>query len=166
MSEPFLGELKLVPFSFAPKGWAFCNGSLLPINQNQALFSLLGTVYGGDGQVTFALPNLRGRVPIGFSDNGYPLGTSAGEAAHTLSIAEIPAHTHQASVAAAATVVTPGSAYVLAQPGKAAYAAAPVTTLAPGTVANAGGSQPHENRAPSLVLTYIIALNGIFPSRS
>lgn len=167
MADPFIGELKLVAFTFPPKNWAFCNGQLLPINQNQPLFSLLGTTYGGDGRVTFALPNLRGRVPIGFSDTGaYPLGQSDGETAHTLTINELPAHLHPAAVAATATAVTPGSANVLAQPGKAAYATTASTTLSAATVVGVGGSQPHENRAPSLVLNYIIALNGIFPSRS
>jgi microcystin-dependent protein len=166
MSEPFLGELRLVAFNFAPKGWAFCNGALLPINQNQPLFSLLGTTFGGDGRTTFGLPNMQGRVPIGFDDGAYPLGMAGGETVHSLTVNELPAHTHQATVAAAATVVTPGSSSVIAQPGKAAFAATPTTTLSPATVAVVGGSQPHENRAPSLVLTYVIALSGIFPSRS
>ena len=123
MSDPFLSEIKLVSFAFPPKGWAFCNGQQLPINQNQALFALLGTTFGGNGQTTFALPDLRGRVPVGVG-NGHVLGESAGEYAHTLSLSEMASHVHPAAVAATASAGTPTSSTVLAQPGKAAYAPA------------------------------------------
>lgn len=165
MSEPFLSEIRLVSFTFPPKGWAFCNGQLLPINQNQALFALLGTTFGGDGRVNFALPNLQGRVPVGVG-NGHTLGESAGEYAHTLSVAEMPTHVHPASVAATATAATPTSSTVLAQPGKAAYSATASGTMAAGTVSTVGGGQAHQNTAPYLALTYVIALQGIFPSQN
>jgi len=157
-------------FVFAPKNWALCNGQFLPINQNQALFSLLGTTYGGNGQTTFALPDLRGRVPIHVG-NGHTLGERAGEEAHTLSINEIPTHLHflQASNATG-NVVNPnfgGTGYVLAaEPGNPyspGFAPNPVALNA-GTVANNGGSQAHQNMQPFLTLSYCIALTGIFPS--
>ncbi len=169
MSEPYLAEIRLLSFVWAPKGWALCNGQLLPINQNQALFSLLGTVYGGDGRTTFALPDLRGRVPVGAGTGHgivYPLGQLGGEAAHTLSLSELPAHTHAASVAAAATVTTPTSSSVLAQTGKAAFAPAATTALDPAGVSAVGGAQAHLNLAPSLTLSFVIALQGVFPSPS
>lgn len=165
MSEPFVGEIRLAAFNFAPKGWALCNGQLLPINQNQALFSLLGTQYGGDGRVNFALPELRGRVPVGYGRT-YPIGAQLGEVAHTLTPSEMPAHSHGASVAATATVTTPTGTSYLAQPGKAAFAPSPSTSLAPASVSTVGQTQAHENLAPYLVVSYIIALTGVFPSRS
>lgn len=165
MSVPFLSEIRLVSFVFAPKGWALCNGQLLPINQNQALFALLGTTFGGDGRVTFALPDLQGRVPVGVSDR-YTLGQVGGEYAHTLTPAEMPAHTHAAAVAATATAATPTSATVLAQPGKAAYSPTRTGAMATGSVSTVGGNQPHENTAPYLVLNYVIALQGVFPSQN
>ncbi|MEP9360241.1 tail fiber protein [Sphingomonas sp. KR3-1] len=157
-------------FNFAPKNWVMCNGQFLPINQNQALFSLLGTTYGGNGQTTFALPDLRGRVPIHVG-NGYTLGQTGGEAAHTLSINEMPTHTHfvQASNAVG-DKVNPnfgGTGYVLAaEPGNT-YATGftpNAVALNAGTVASNGGGQAHENMQPYLTLTYCIALVGIFPS--
>ena len=165
MSDPFLSEIKLVSFAFPPKGWAFCNGQQLPINQNQALFALLGTTFGGNGQTTFALPDLRGRVPVGVG-NGHVLGESAGEYAHTLSLSEMASHVHPAAVAATASAGTPTSSTVLAQPGKAAYSATAAGTMAAGSVSKVGGNQPHENTAPYLTLSYIIALQGIFPSQN
>ena len=168
MSEPFIGEIKLMSFAFPPKGWALCNGQLLAINQNQALFSLLGTTYGGNGQTTFALPNLQGRVPIGFS-NSYPLGVQAGEAAHTVNSSELPLHVHQlvASTSAATTDGPNPNVVLSTSVGAPAYGAAQsLVPMDPGSLANTGGSQPHENLQPYLTLTFCIALVGIFPSRS
>ena len=172
MSEPFLSEIKIVSFNFAPKGWALCNGQLLPINQNQALFSLLGTTYGGNGQTNFALPNLRGRVPISFG-NGHVLGEAAGSTAVTVNIQQLPTHLHALNAsntqADQATLVTPpgNTPNILAAVTGAQYAAAAsLTTLTPDSVTNVGGSQPHNNMMPYLVLNFIIALQGIFPSRN
>lgn len=154
-------------FGFAPRGWALCNGQLLPINQNQALFSLMGTTYGGDGRVNFALPNLQGRVPIHMG-NGHTLGERAGEQAHTLSLPELPAHTHaaQASPAAGAQNV-PANNMVLSQ--RAAEIYREPSNLAPmiaGTVGSVGGSQAHLNMQPFLAINFCIALQGIFPSQN
>ena len=166
MAEPFLSEIRVFSFNFAPKGWALCNGQLLPINQNQALFSLLGTTYGGDGRVNFALPNLQGRVPI-HTGNGHTLGERAGEPAHTLSIAEMPAHAHSAQASAAAgTQNVPANNMVLSQRAAEIYRAP--SSLAPmvaGTLANLGGSQTHLNMQPFLTINFCIALQGIFPSQ-
>ena len=165
MPTPFVGEVKIVSFNFAPQGWALCNGALLPINQNQALFSLLGTRYGGNGQTNFALPDLRGRVPMHF-DNGFNQGTAGGEEAHTLTISEMPTHVHQAmgTSAAATTAVPTGNLFGNAT--AAFYADAnPLQPLRPNTITSTGGSQPHENRAPYTVLNFVIALTGFFPSR-
>lgn len=168
MSEPFLSEIKIVSFNFPPKGWAFCNGQFLPINQNQALFSLLGTTYGGNGQTTFALPNLRGRVPISFG-NGHTLGEAAGTTSVTVNIQQLPTHLHalQASTAAADTD-TPGSTTLLggSAPNDLYTGAASLAALIPTTVTNIGGSQPHNNMMPYLTLNFIIALQGIFPSQN
>ena len=168
MAEPFLSELRLMSFVFAPKGWALCNGQLLPINQNQALFSLLGTTFGGDGRVNFALPDLRGRVPIHVG-SGHTLGERGGEQAHTLSIAEIPTHTHVLNASSQAANANPPSAQngtILADsaPGQAYGGAANLAAMAPASVTNTGGSQAHLNMQPFLVLSYCIALQGIFPS--
>ena len=182
MPEPFLAEIKIVSFNFAPKGWALCNGQLLPINQNQALFALLGTTYGGDGQVNFALPNLQGRLPIHFTGTtgGHTLGERAGSSSVTLNIQQLPQHTHfmQAKGAQATLVggAIPAATKSLAQ---AVAATNPVSqtnlystdlsglaAMAPGSIANVGGSQPHNNMMPYLVLNFVIALQGIFPSRN
>jgi microcystin-dependent protein len=167
MSEPFLSEIKIVSFNFPPKGWALCNGQLLPINQNQALFALLGTTYGGNGQTNFALPNLRGRVPIHFG-NGQDLGESAGSTSVTVNIQQLPTHTHFAQGAnTAATTPIPANTTLLANASAEVYAdPSALTTLIAGTISNVGGSQPHNNMMPYLVLNYIIALQGIFPSRN
>lgn len=166
MSEPFLGEIKLFTFNFAPKGWATCNGQLLPINQNQALFSLLGTTYGGDGRTTFALPNLQARVPMHMG-TGLVLGEMAGEVSHTLNISELPTHSHVVNGSSnTATVVAPTGNHLATTPGND-YAAPPGnTTLMPAALTNAGGNQPHENMSPYLVLNLCIALQGIFPSQN
>lgn len=167
MAEPFLGEIRLFAGNFAPKGWAFCDGQLLPISQNTALFSILGTTYGGNGQTTFALPDLRGREPIhagqGPGLQSYTLGESAGEEAVTLNVNQLPAHTHaQPATNADEGTNKPGSA-VPAKGG--VYAgSSDGTTMSPTTVS--GGSQPHDNRSPYLTVSFIIALQGIFPSRN
>jgi microcystin-dependent protein len=151
-------------FVFAPKGWALCNGQLLPINQNQALFSLLGTTFGGDGRVNFALPDLRGRTPIHVG-SGHTLGERGGAQAHTLSIAELPTHAHlaQATTLEGDTPVPAGN--LLADSPSQLYAAASgLTALAAGSVTNTGGSQAHLNMQPFLTLSFCIALQGIFPS--
>jgi microcystin-dependent protein len=165
--DPFLAELRIFAFNFAPRGWAFCNGQFLPINQNQALFSLLGTTYGGNGQTTFALPDLRGRIPV-HPGAGFTQGQAGGETAHTITLPELPTHTHfvQGRQAAGATVLPGGN--VLANPGRNAYAQVSpgATALVPGTIGNVGGSQPHQNMAPYLALNICIALIGVFPSRN
>lgn len=166
MAEPFLSEVRLMSFGFAPKGWALCDGQLLPINQNQALFSLLGTTFGGDGRVNFALPDLRGRTPIHVG-SGHTLGERGGEQAHTLSIAELPEHVHVWNAnGAAATTNSPTSALLLAQStGDNAWGpASNLVAMNPGTITNTGGSQAHLNMQPFLTLSFCIALQGIFPS--
>ena len=164
MSEPFLSEIRIFTFNFAPKGWAMCNGQFLPINQNQALFSLLGTTFGGNGQTTFALPDLRGRTPIHVG-SGFTLGEQGGEQAHTLSISEIPTHVHTVRANSAATggVATPNGNF-LGGGNNAYHTASNLTTFNAGTITNTGGSQAHLNMQPFLTLTIGIALQGIFPS--
>lgn len=165
MAQPFLGEIKIVSFNFPPKGWAFCNGQLLPINQNQALFSLFGTTYGGNGQTTFALPNLQGRTPLHFG-NGFTQGQVGGETAHTLTMSEMAAHTHQMSAGGPPPDQTTPAAFLWCDWGKTIYAAAPDSTMLPGTITPTGGSQAHDNMSPYLVLNFIVALQGIFPSQT
>lgn len=168
MAEPYLGEIRIMSFGFAPKGWALCNGQELQINQNQALYSLLGTTYGGDGQTSFALPDLRGRVPIHVG-NGHSLGELGGEPAHTLSIDELPSHAHimQAS-GEAANRSTPGSAVFARSPAANIYReqATSLGELSAAAVANTGGSQAHLNMQPFLTLSFCIALQGLFPTQS
>jgi len=163
MAEPFLSEIRIMSFVFAPKGWALCNGQLLPINQNQALFALLGTTFGGDGRVNFALPDLRARLPIHVG-SGHTLGERGGEQAHTLSIAELPTHTHleQASLNVG-DAVNPTNA-VLASASNVYRTADNLTALGATSVTNVGGSQAHLNAQPFLTLSFCIALQGIFPS--
>lgn len=164
MAEPFLSEIRLMSFVFAPKGWALCNGQLLPINQNQGLFSLLGTTFGGDGRVNFALPDLRGRTPLHVG-SGHTLGERAGEQAHTLSIAELPTHAHVlAATSATGTTPLPAGNLLSDSPGQPYAAAGNLTALRSGAVANVGGSQAHTNLQPYLTLSFCIALQGIFPS--
>jgi microcystin-dependent protein len=185
MGTPFLGEIKMISWNFAPKGWAFCNGQQLPINQNQALFSILGTTYGGNGQTTFALPDLRGRRPLHVG-NGITLGQTGGTPAVTITIATMAAHIHPPSAnSGAGNTNTPdptvaptgnrvlsqsdGSTGSPAQPfGVNIYSSAsqPNTILAPASVTNIGGSQPHENMSPYLTLNFVIALQGVFPSQN
>jgi microcystin-dependent protein len=168
VAEPFLSEIRIMSFEFAPKGWALCNGQLLPINQNQALFSLLGTTFGGDGRVNFALPDYRGRTPMHVG-GGHTLGERGGEQAHTLSISELPTHAHVAnatSTQAGADTNSAAPTRLLAQSNfSAAWGGATnLQAMAPNEVSNVGGSQAHLNMQPFLTLSFCIALQGIFPS--
>jgi microcystin-dependent protein len=166
MSQPFLSEIRIMSFGFPPKGWALCNGQLLPINQNQALFSLLGTTYGGDGRVNFALPNLQGQVPLHMG-TGYGLGQKGGEQNHTLTFNELPTHTHVAGGSRdAGSSILPGPAVALGALSNMYGPATSLTALAPDTIGLIGGSQPHVNMQPFLTLSFCIALEGIFPSRN
>ena len=170
MGTPFLGEIKIVAFGWPPKGWAECNGQFLPINQNQALFSLLGTMYGGTGQTTFALPDLRDRAPLHVAD-GFNQGQAAGETAHTLTQSEMPQHVHfvQASGNNADTVGSAGNLLAASQANiylNPQQANPNLTTVNPATISNVGGSQAHANEQPYLTLTFCIALVGVFPSRN
>jgi microcystin-dependent protein len=169
MAEPFLSEIRLMSFSFPPKGWALCNGQLLPINQNQPLFALLGTTYGGDGRVNFGLPNLQGMTPIHMGQ-GFTLGQRGGEQAHTLSISEIPTHIHAVNVRndTSATVNTPSSSVGLAGSIASQIYGPPTNpvTFSPSAVSTVGGSQAHLNMQPFLTLSFCIALQGIFPSQN
>jgi microcystin-dependent protein len=168
MAEPFLGEIRIMSFGFPPKGWALCDGQLLPINQNQPLFSLLGTTYGGDGRVNFGLPNLQGRAPIHMGA-GHTLGEGGGEQAHTLSISELTAHTHivNGSTAQASTNVPDASTVLAASTPQAVYGpAANLVAMAPSAIGSGGGSQPHPNMQPFMVLNFAVALQGAFPSQN
>ena len=165
MAEPFLSEIRIFSFNFPPKGWAFCNGQLLPINQNQALFALLGTTYGGNGQTTFALPNLQGQVPI-HSGNGHTLGERAGSSSTTLTISQMPTHTHVLNASSeTGSLATPLNNF-WGSNSERPYSAnvSNVAAMSSSGISNAGGSQPHSNMMPSLVLNFCIALIGIFPS--
>jgi microcystin-dependent protein len=168
MGTPFMAEMRIMSFNFAPKGWAQCNGQLLPINQNQALFSILGTTYGGDGRVNFGLPDLRGRAAV-YVGQGITQGERGGEENHTLNMSEMPLHTHQLQGG-----LDPNPA-LQANPIADLFGQLTIpvynqptnlTTAAPGTVTNVGGSQPHNNMQPYLVLNVCIALQGVFPSRN
>jgi microcystin-dependent protein len=168
MSEPFLAEIKIVGFNFAPLGWAFCDGQILPINQNQSLYSLLGTTYGGDGRTSFALPELRGRTPVHPGADGVTLGQKAGEENHLLTIAEMPAHTHTAR-ASSTTGNNPnpgGGVLAATAPAEVYHGDENRVAMRSGTVADAGGSQGHDNMQPYLTLNFCIALQGLFPSRN
>jgi microcystin-dependent protein len=168
MGTPFLSEIKICAFNFAPQGWAFCNGQLLPISQNQALFSLLGTTYGGNGQTTFALPNLQGRAPI-HTGSGHTLGEVAGQYNHTLTQAEMPAHSHFFNATTgSSTTNTPSNAVGLSTSSGSSLYGPPqnLVTMDPGALASVGGGQPHSNQSPYLVLNFCIALQGVFPSQN
>ena len=166
MAEPFLSEIRMMSFGFPPKGWAFCNGALLPINQNQALFSLLGTTYGGDGRVNFGLPNLQGRTPMHIGA-GHTLGELGGEQAHTVTISEMPQHIHFMQGSSTNGGSQPPANNILAATPALIYnAPGNATTLQPGTVGNTGGSQAHPNMQPYLTINFSIALQGIFPSQT
>jgi microcystin-dependent protein len=173
VADPFVAEIRIFPFNFAPKGWAFCNGQLLPISQNTALFSLLGTTYGGDGKSTFALPNLQGAVPIhpgqGPGLSLYDLGQQGGAAAVTLLQSEIPAHSHTSradTIDVADTNVPSPNASFAQSSGGTLYQASTNTQLSPQALAPAGGGLPHNNLQPYLTLSFCIALQGIFPPRT
>ena len=167
MAEPFLSEIRIFSFGFAPQGWALCNGQLLPINQNQALFSLLGTTYGGDGRVNFALPDLRGRVPI-HEGSGHTLGERAGEQSHTISINELPAHAHAINtINGTADQQYPTTTTHWASGGSfAGFHQTANNAMDPNTILPVGGSQAHLNMQPFLTLNFSIALQGIFPSQN
>jgi microcystin-dependent protein len=165
MSEPFLSEIKIVSFNFPPKSWALCNGQFLPINQNQALFALLGTTYGGNGQTTFALPNLRGRVPVHFG-NGHTLGEAAGTTSVTITQQTMPTHLHATMANTQNANTNNPQGNVLAASNNLYTAPANLTTLDPSMVSSVGGSQPHNNMMPYLTVNFIIALTGIFPSQN
>lgn len=163
MGTPFMGEIKMISWNFPPKGWAFCNGQLLPINQNQALFSLFGTMYGGNGQTNFALPDLRDRTPIHVG-SGFTQGQRGGETAHTLNVSEMPAHTHTpAANTAAANAGLPTPNFWSAT---GAYAGSSNSAMNSQSITNTGGSQAHNNLQPYLVINFIVALQGIFPSQT
>jgi microcystin-dependent protein len=165
MAEPFLSEIRMMSFNFAPKGWAQCNGQLLPINQNQALFSLLGTTYGGDGRVNFGLPNLQGNTPVHMG-SGFTLGQIGGEQSHTLSISELPSHAHVANATNVNGAVAVPANTFLGAFNNAYSQLVNATSLVPSTISNTGGSQAHQNMQPFLTLNFCIALQGIFPSQT
>jgi microcystin-dependent protein len=165
MTTPYLSEIRIMTFNFAPRGWALCNGQILPVSQNPPLASLLGKTYGGDGQTTFGLPNLQGRT-ANHVGTGFTLGQLGGESAHTLTANEVPSHTHTANgSSAAADSDLPAQNYL----GAADNTYAPpahLTAIHPSTVTSAGGGQPHNNMQPYLVLNFCIALTGIFPTQN
>jgi len=165
MSNPFIAEIRIMSFAFPPKGWALCNGQLLPINQNQALFSLLGTTYGGDGRVNFALPNLQGNVPIHVG-NGHSLGERGGEQAHTLAISEIPTHVHSLNATNANGAVPVATNNTIGAVNNMYSAGGSLVAFDPSEVTPVGGSQAHLNMQPFLILNFSIALQGIFPSQN
>jgi microcystin-dependent protein len=167
MSQPYIAQLLLASFNFAPKGYAQANGQLMPINQNQALFSLIGTTYGGNGIQNFALPNLQGRTPVGVG-NGISYGEIGGVESVTILSVNVPPHTHQLNASGAtATGTRPAAGDLLGSQGANAYvAASALGAMSAATVSTVGGSQPHENRQPYLVMNWCIALSGIFPSRN
>jgi microcystin-dependent protein len=166
MAEPFLSEIRIMSFTFAPKGWALCNGQTLPINQNQPLFALLGTTYGGNGQTTFALPNLQGNAPLHMG-SGFTLGQKGGEQAHTLSISELPTHTHVFNGTSTTGSLNVTTNNILGVSQTPIYTPAQsLLALNPASVTSTGGSQAHLNMQPYLVLNFCIALQGIFPSQN
>lgn len=167
MGTPFLGEIKIISWNFAPKGWALCNGQFLPINQNQALFSLLGTMYGGNGQTTFALPNFRGRVPVHVG-SGFTQGEAAGSSAVTINLQTMPAHNHFVTATNNVSANSnPTGTDILGKSVAQSYGGfSNAVAMNAGMIPSVGGSQPHENRQPYLVLNFVIALIGVFPSRN
>jgi microcystin-dependent protein len=172
MSEPFVGEIRMFGFGFAPQGWALCNGQLLPIDQNQALFSLLGTTYGGDGRTTFALPDLQSRVPVGQGQSpglsSYAEGQAGGAETVTLAATQLPGHTHPVKASSSTADSDQPEGRTLARSASHSYTAKPdaSTVMNVDMLGDAGGSQPHDNIQPYLAVNFCIALIGIFPSRS
>ena len=174
MSEPFLAEIRMVGFNFAPRGWAFCDGQILPINQNQSLYSLLGTIYGGDGRTSFALPDLRGRVPIhegqGSGGSNHPIGSRGGEETHILSTSEMPTHSHQmVATTAGANQPSPANNFLAAAPptiGNAYTDSSTNAALKTSSVTASGGGQGRDNMQPYIAVNFCIALQGLFPSRN
>jgi len=164
--SPFLGEIRWVAFNFPPRGWALCDGQLLAINQNQALFALLGTTFGGNGTTNFALPNLKARAPIHVG-TAYSLGSQAGEATHSLLVSELPAHRHllKADPQEATSNAAAGNYLAKSSGGTSLYGLTATAPMSPSAISTTGGTQPHENMKPFLALNCIIALQGIFPSR-
>jgi len=167
MATPYIGEIKVVSFNYAPKGWAVCNGQVMAIAQNQALFSVLGTTYGGNGTTTFALPNLQGRAPI-HQGNEVTIGQTGGEESHTLTVAEMPGHGHQAfgSTSGPAAGSPAGNVWATLTATQNPYSPTGNTAMVPAAIKPVGGGQPHPNLQPYLVLTFVIALQGIYPSRN
>jgi len=165
MGTPFLAEVKIISWNFSPKGWAFANGQFLPINQNQALFSLLGTMYGGNGQTTFALPNLQGRCAT-HQGAGFNVGEAGGSEAVTLNISQLPTHLHLVNAVSDNADAVPLAGNYLAGFNNGYRAPTALVPIHPGTIANTGGSQPHQNMAPVLVLNFVVALQGVFPSQN
>ena len=167
MSQPFIGEIRMFAGNFAPVGWAFCNGALIPISENDALFNLIGTTYGGDGQTTFALPNLQSRVPVHVGP-GFALGQSGGTESVTLTTSQIPAHSHVPQCKSDNGDSTDPTGRVWAQPtsGTIYDTSAPSVTMSPAAIGSSGGSQPHDNMLPFLVINFILSLFGVFPSQT
>jgi microcystin-dependent protein len=164
MSQPFLGQLMLVSFNYAPRGFTLANGQVMAIQTNQALFAVLGTTFGGDGIRTFALPNLQGRVPI-HQGNGFSMGEASGEESHKITANETPSHNHQVTAIGAANATDPSGAFLGGGGAQVFNTLSNPATMNANSIANTGGSQPHENRQPFLVMTWVIALSGIFPSQ-
>jgi microcystin-dependent protein len=165
MSEPFVGEIRAFGMNYAPRGWAMCNGQLLMINQNQALYSILGNTYGGDGRTTFALPDLRGRVPV-HAGNSISYGQSAGEESHALTVNEMPPHIHTISASSGPASDKAPANKVWAKTDESNFAAAPNNTMSTAALTNAGESRPHNNMQPYNTINFCIALQGIYPSRN
>ena len=166
MAQPYIGEIRIFAGNFAPAGWEFCAGQLMPISENDTLFALIGTTYGGDGQVTFGLPDLRSRIPMHMG-NGYTLAQTGGAEAVTLNLAELPAHSHAPlATSTGANTANPANANFAAWPDSPFAATAPSATMAADTLTVQGGSQPHENMPPFLAINFIISLFGIFPSQT
>lgn len=167
MSQPFIGEIRMFAGNFAPVGWAFCNGAIIPIDQNDALFNLIGTTYGGDGQTTFALPNLQSRLPVHVGP-GFALGQSGGVETVTLTTSQIPAHSHVPQCnGGAGNVANPaGAVWATPTTGSVYSSTAPGSAMDPGALGSSGGSQPHDNMHPFLVINFILSLFGVFPSQN